>query len=245
MRSGRGRSPSRLTLGLGTDRDHVAAAAHRHDRLADHAGQVGRAQHRVQPLPHSVLGGAQPPADGCQLGGGGVEDLAALVDAALDPLSQRRRRIQLVAQLGQVRPLPAGQPLRRTGQQPAAVSATSSSSGAVSRPPRRARPMGPATSRAPPMLAWDWSFSSRTASSVWSCSSQTWMASASGRAASASSRDGPKAVSSAEHADDGVELQRAQRARIGGALRPPAQRRERCGSSATEKRIGRAAHSPA
>ena len=113
----------------------------------------------------------------------------------------------------------AFQPASRAREQVggrAHVSATSSSSGAVSRPPRSARPMGARTSRAPPMLACAWSSSSRTASSVWSCSSATWAASAMGRVASASSRDGPKAVSSPSMLDDGAELQGAQRARIGG-----------------------------
>ena len=147
--------------------------------------------------------------------------------------------------LGEVRPLPAGQPLgeqaggpRRLGHvqqlqrgQPAAAPGT---------------PDGvPRTSRAPPMLAWACSSSRRTASSVWSCSSATWM-----RVGDRQGRLGQLARRSeggqlAEHADDGVELQGAQRARRRRPHRPPAQRRERCGSSAIEKRNGAAAQSPA
>ena len=120
-------------LGLGADGYHVATAAQRHDRLADHPGQVGGMQHGVQPLAHAVLGGPHPLAQGRQLRGGRVEHLAALVDAALDPLAQCRCRVQLLAQLGQVR---AVQPASRVANRSAAraVSATSSSSSAVRSP---------------------------------------------------------------------------------------------------------------
>jgi hypothetical protein len=60
--------PLHLALGLGPDGDHVAAAALGDDRLADHGRQVSGVEHGVQALADSILGRAQPLADGRQVG---------------------------------------------------------------------------------------------------------------------------------------------------------------------------------
>jgi hypothetical protein len=97
-------------LRLGADRDDVAAGADGHDRLADDAGQVGRPQHRVQPLPHALLRGPHPPADRGELRGGAVEDLPARIDAAFDTVAQRWRLVEQIPHVGEVPPAPAGEP---------------------------------------------------------------------------------------------------------------------------------------
>ncbi len=104
-----------LSLGLGPDRDHVAARADGHDRLADHPRQLGGAQHRVQPFPHPILRGPQPPPNGGQLGRGGVQDLAALIDAADDPCRELGRGIEVFTQTGQVGLRPASESLLEAG----------------------------------------------------------------------------------------------------------------------------------
>ena len=100
-----------LPLGLGPDRDHVAARADGHDRLADRPRKLGGAQHRVQPFPHPILRGPQPPPNGGQLGRGGVQDLAALIDAADDPRRELGRGIEVFTQTGQMGLRPASKSL--------------------------------------------------------------------------------------------------------------------------------------
>ena len=93
-------------LGLGANGDDVAAGTHRDDRLTDDPGHRRSSQHRVEALAHAFLRCAQPLADGCEIRGGGVEDLAALVDAPRDPRRELRRRLERFADAGQVRPAP-------------------------------------------------------------------------------------------------------------------------------------------
>ena len=105
--------PLELALGVGADGNHVAAGAQGDDGLADDAGQLRRAEHRVESLPDPFLRGSQALANGGQLAGGRVENLARLIDAALNPLAQGRRIVELGMDLGKVLPLPARQPLRK------------------------------------------------------------------------------------------------------------------------------------
>ena len=103
--------PLHATLGLGPDRDDVAAGADGHDRLTDQPGKLGGAEHRVQALANPILRDPQPPSNGGQLGGGRVQDLAAFVDAAADARRKLRRGIELLAQVRQVGLAPAPETL--------------------------------------------------------------------------------------------------------------------------------------
>ncbi len=103
-------------LGLGAHGYDVAAGPDGHDRLADGARQVGRAQHGVQALADAILGGPHPLADGGEVRRCGVQDLAGLVDAALDPFAERRRVLQQVAHLPEVRATPAGETRGEAGR---------------------------------------------------------------------------------------------------------------------------------
>src|SRR5439155_7350186 len=89
--------------------DDVAAGPDRDDRLADDSHQLGRAEHGVETLPRPILGGPHPLANGRQLAGGGVQDLAGLVDAALDPLSESGSVFQDFAEIAKVAPAPGGE----------------------------------------------------------------------------------------------------------------------------------------
>ena len=64
---------------------------------------------RIQALANPVLRRAEPLSDGSELGGGGVEHVAPVVQAAGDALRQRGRRVQRLADGREVRARPGRQ----------------------------------------------------------------------------------------------------------------------------------------
>ena len=236
--------PLHPALGLGADRDDVAPGAQRHDRLADDPGHRGRAQHRVQALADAVLGGAQPLADGGELRRGRVEDLPALVDAARDPGRQLRRRVEQVADLRQVRAAPGleprREPLRRVerlahleqlgrSQAPAATRALERGADVP-----RAADAGLGLVREQPVGLIGLVLEEPDV----------------GRVRDRQGRERP-ARARARTRSARRAARRSRRTRARGAcprrprIRRRGQRRETCGSSVIQKRIGRAAHAPA
>ena len=233
-----------LALRLGPDRDDVAAGAHRDDRLADDPGHRRGAQHRVQALAHAVLGGPEPLADGGELGRGGVEDLAALVDAAADARRELGRGVEQVADLRQVRPAPGLQPRREALgglERLAPPRAARRASGG--RRVRRARARRGCRARrrcspAPGRRGADRPHRSGPGGARRGSHRPT------GSAASASSRDGSKEVWAASCST--IAPNSSARSVPASAAAPAAgQRRETCGSSVIQKRSGRDAQAPA
>ena len=136
---------------------------------------------------------------------------------------------------------------RRTSNRSVAMSVSpmSSSSSDVSRPPREARSSAALTSRAPPIEACACSARSRSASSVWS-----WRSADVLRVGHRKSWPAPAPATARRRLPrPAARRSRAAPARAASRRRRPRRRRgqarERCGSSAIQKRHGREAHAPA
>ena len=101
-----------LRPGLGADRDHVAAVAHRDERLLERPAQL-RAHQRIQAAAEPVVGDPDRSAQGAQARRGGVQELARRVEAAQQRAPQRGQRMEPPAEVAQERPALLGE---RRGQ---------------------------------------------------------------------------------------------------------------------------------
>ncbi len=89
---------------LRLDRDHVAPAAQRHQRLLEGARNLTRVHQLIQPGAEPLIGHSDGPTQPSQPGRRGVQHLAGRVEAPLQDTSQGGQAVDLPAQISHDRP---------------------------------------------------------------------------------------------------------------------------------------------
>ena len=100
-----------LAARVGPDRDHVAAAAQRDDRLLQRPRQLTGVDELLQPAAQPLVGDPDGTPQASQPRRGRVQKLTGGIEAALQRVSQARQRMDLARQVAQERSLVATQGL--------------------------------------------------------------------------------------------------------------------------------------
>src|SRR5439155_13235341 len=92
-----------------------AAVAERDDRLLEGATELG-GDERVEPAPQAVVRDPHRSAESAEPRRGRVEELAGRVEAPRQRAPQRRKAVELAAELAEERPAVVGEGRRKAGR---------------------------------------------------------------------------------------------------------------------------------